>query len=203
MCSASTAVETMTFCHFGKKPQAGVVGQKNYGKMLCAFIFVHLFMSLSVFMWVHGYVCLLHRHDCAATLHLLSCLGCPVCATTIPSPSVDLGGGGSGGWLGEGIVVVGSVHKKSPWMGQLINQGWFGGKRSLPAPSWLVRVYLFRVTHGQSRLTSNHQEQPQLRPSINKKCVMKVRGQRTGWWGGWYRGGEGGKESGSAFFSQR
>lgn len=70
-----------------------------------------------------------------------------------------------------------SVHKKSPRICQLINQGRFGGKRSLPAPSWLVRVYLFRVTRGQSRLTSNYQEQPQLRPSINKK--MHNEGRRT------------------------
>lgn len=40
-----------------------------------------------------------------------------------------------------------------------------------------------------------------MRPSINKKCVMKVRGQRTGWCGAGKEGRvgegrEGGKESG-------
>lgn len=132
------------------------------------------------------HVCLCWRQDCVATLHLLSCLDYSVCTPPWFFHGFG-GGGGSQCQLGEGMVVVGSVHKKSPCIGQLINQGWFGGKRSLPAPSWLVRVCLFRVTHGQSRLTSNHQEQPQLRPSINKKCVMKVRGQTTGWWGS--RGG--------------
>lgn len=49
-----------------------------------------------------------------ATLHLHGCLDFSVCAAPIPSPSMGSGGGGSGGRLGEGMVVVGSVHKKSP-----------------------------------------------------------------------------------------
>lgn len=140
--------------------------------------------------------------DCVATLHLLGCLDCPVCAALIPSPSVGLWVGESGESIGggEGMAMVESVHKKSPWICQLINQGWFGSKYSLPAPSWLVRVYLFRVTRGQSRLTSNHQEQPRLRPSINKKCVMKVRGQETGWCGVGQRWRGGGKNGGQALF---
>lgn len=123
------------------------------------------------------------EQDHASTLHLLCCLDgrsqcCPDSFTSH----------GFGGCTNEEGGVGENVHKKSPWICQLINQGWIGSKRRLPAPSWLVLVYLFRVTRGQSRLTSNHQEQPQLRPSINKKCIMKVRGQRTGSGGRW-RGG--------------
>lgn len=114
---------------------------------------------------------------------------CPCCPD-----SITFCGSGADGWRGGGQQreggMMASVHKKSPRICQLINQGRFGGERSLPASSWLVRVYLFRVTHGQSRLTSNYQEQPQLRPSINKKCIMKVGGQSAGWrWAG-----EGGRD---------
>lgn len=49
-------------------------------------------------------------------------------------------------------------------------------------------MYLFRVTRGQSCLTSNYQEQPQLRPSINK--IMHNEGRRTEDEVVWGRGGE-------------
>lgn len=68
-----------------------------------------------------------------------------------------------------------SVHKQPLYICQLINQGRFSSNCSIPIPSWLVPVYLFRVTHSQSCLTQNYQEQPWLHPSINKKMRNEVR----------------------------
>lgn len=169
-------------CHFSEDPHSGFFSWENYGQVLAAITFVHDGINVHVCCcWsrnlLQGFICLTaHLSALPWFHHLLWVWGRRW---------------RSGGQLREGGMMA-SVHKKSPRICQLINQGWFGGERSLPAPSWLVRVYLFRVTRGQSRLTSNYQEQPQLRPSINKKCIMKVGGQSVGWrWAG-----EGGRDGG-------
>lgn len=168
-------------CHFSEDPHAGFFSWENYGQVLAAITFVHDRINVHVCCWsrnlLQGFICLTARLSALPWFHHLLWVWGRRWR--------------SGGQLREGGMMA-SVHKKSPRICQLINQGRFGGECSLPAPSWLVRVYLFRVTRGQSRLTSNYQEQPQLRPSINKKCIMKVGGQSVGWrWAG-----EGGRDGG-------
>lgn len=172
-------------CHVSEEPHAGFFSWENYGEVLPVITFVHDVLNLYVCCWSRNllqiFICLTARLSVLPWFHHLLWVW-----------SRRWRGGGQ---QREGGMMA-SVHKKSPRICQLINQGRFGGERSLPAPSWLVRVYLFRVTHGQSRLTSNYQEQPQLRPSINKKCIMKVGGQSAGWrWAG--EGGRDGGEEGS------
>lgn len=172
-------------CHVSEEPHAGFFSWETYGEVLPVITFVHDVLYLYVCCWsrnlLRGFICLTaHLSALPWFHHLLWVWGRRR---------------RSGGQLREGGMMA-SVHKKSPRICQLINQGRFGGERSLPAPSWLVRAYLFRVTRGQSRLTSNYQEQPQLRPSINKKmhneggrtewvAVGRQRRERRGWgWGG-------------------
>lgn len=172
-------------CHFSEEPHAGFFSWENYGEVLPVITFVHDVLNLYVCCWsrnlLQNFVCLTARLSELPWFHHLLW----VWGRRWRSRGQQREGG-----------MMASVHKKSPRICQLINQGRFGNEHSLPAPSWLVRVYLFRVTHGRSRLTSNYQEQPRLRPSINKKCIMKVGGQSAGWrWAG--EGGRDGGEEGS------
>lgn len=128
--------------------------------------------------WFSGHVCLLQMQDfVAAPSAELSCSALSVLPRFHHLPR------GWSWWAGadrgKGRWWWGSVHKSHPESASWLIKGDLAASAAYPLLPWLVAVYLFRVTRGQSRLTSNHQEQPELRPSINKKCVMKVRGRRT------------------------
>lgn len=78
------SLEKRTSCHFSMRAQAEVVGQRSCGKVPCAIIFVHLSISLRMYMRV-----------CVRCV-FVCCLDCPVCAALIPSPSVGLAVVGAG-----------------------------------------------------------------------------------------------------------